>query len=120
MTPDLICPSTYQPLRSSSGDSRPDVSFGMSASPEYTSGLACANLAKDDLKELIIKYKIPRDLHPWLHSEEFVMSELPDDDIGVYHRILDFSGVRIPFSSFLQGSLLSVGSFGTQEGCYFR
>ncbi|GKD51515.1 hypothetical protein Tco_1280491, partial [Tanacetum coccineum] len=46
-------------------------------------------------------YKIPRDLHPRLPSEEFVMSDLPDDAIGVYHCIFDFSGVRIPFSSFL-------------------
>ncbi|GKE84998.1 hypothetical protein Tco_1558740, partial [Tanacetum coccineum] len=44
---------------------------------------------------------IPRDLHPRLPSEEFVMSELPDDAIGVYHRIFDFFGVRIPFYSFL-------------------
>ncbi|GKC71230.1 hypothetical protein Tco_1117113 [Tanacetum coccineum] len=29
------------------------------------------------------------------------MSELLNDAIGVYHRIFDFSGVRIPFSSFL-------------------
>ncbi|GJY59056.1 hypothetical protein Tco_0458948 [Tanacetum coccineum] len=50
---------------------------------------------------MIIKYKIPRDLHPRLHSKEFVMSELLDDAIGIYHRIFDFSGVRIPFSSFL-------------------
>ncbi|GJZ29926.1 hypothetical protein Tco_0574973, partial [Tanacetum coccineum] len=33
--------------------------------------------------------------------EDFVMSELLDDAIGVYHRIFDFSGVRIPFSFFL-------------------
>ncbi|GJX07177.1 retrovirus-related pol polyprotein from transposon TNT 1-94 [Tanacetum coccineum] len=31
--------------------------------------------------DLIIKYEIPRDLHPWLSSEEFVMSELSDDAI---------------------------------------
>ncbi|GJV51952.1 hypothetical protein Tco_1447693 [Tanacetum coccineum] len=29
------------------------------------------------------------------------MSELPDDTIGIYHRMFDFYGVRIPFSSFL-------------------
>ncbi|GJW00678.1 hypothetical protein Tco_1555929 [Tanacetum coccineum] len=29
------------------------------------------------------------------------MSELLDDAIGVYHRMFDFSGVHIPFSSFL-------------------
>ncbi|GKA18644.1 hypothetical protein Tco_0698559 [Tanacetum coccineum] len=60
-----------------------------------------SRLTQDDLDDLIIKYKIPRDLHPRLPSEEFVMSELPDDAIGIYHRMFDFSGVRIPFSSFL-------------------
>ncbi|GKB69817.1 hypothetical protein Tco_0931229, partial [Tanacetum coccineum] len=60
-----------------------------------------SRLTQDDLIELIIKYKIPRDLHPRLPSKEFVMSELPDDAIGVYHQIFDFSGVHIPFSSFL-------------------
>ncbi|GJY37840.1 hypothetical protein Tco_0424204 [Tanacetum coccineum] len=29
------------------------------------------------------------------------MFELPDDAIGIYHRMFDFFGVRIPFSSFL-------------------
>ncbi|GKG50359.1 hypothetical protein Tco_0521459, partial [Tanacetum coccineum] len=60
-----------------------------------------SRLTHDDLNELIVKYKIPRDIHPRLSSEEFVMSELPDNAIGVYHRIFNFSGVRIPFSSFL-------------------
>ncbi|GJZ55172.1 hypothetical protein Tco_0610365 [Tanacetum coccineum] len=127
ITPDLICPSTYQLLRNSSGDSGPDLSFDKSASLERLFGLARASLVAvsfsfpltfsimakkdmdlyhsrltpDDLNDLIIKYKIPRDLHPRLPSEEFVMSELPDDAIGIYHRIFDFSGVRIPFSSFL-------------------
>ncbi|GJV54061.1 hypothetical protein Tco_1449802 [Tanacetum coccineum] len=55
----------------------------------------------DDLNDLIIKYKIPHDLHPRLPLEEFVMSELPDDAIGIYHRMFDFSGVRIPFCLFL-------------------
>ncbi|GJT92572.1 hypothetical protein Tco_1081417 [Tanacetum coccineum] len=60
-----------------------------------------SRLTPNDLNDMIIKYKIPRDLHPRLHSKEFVMSELLDDAIGIYHRIFDFSGVRIPFSSFL-------------------
>ncbi|GKB30180.1 hypothetical protein Tco_0869581 [Tanacetum coccineum] len=60
-----------------------------------------SRLTQDDLNELIIKYKIPCDLHPRLPSEDFVMFELSDDAIGVYHRIFDFSGVRIPFSPFL-------------------
>ncbi|GKC62786.1 hypothetical protein Tco_1095384 [Tanacetum coccineum] len=60
-----------------------------------------SRLTPDDLNDLIIKYKIPRDLHPRLPLEEFVMSELPDDAIGIYHQIFDFFGVRIHFSSFL-------------------
>ncbi|GJX14186.1 hypothetical protein Tco_0205944 [Tanacetum coccineum] len=60
-----------------------------------------SRLTQDDLNELIIKYKIPCDLHPRLPSEDFVMSELSDDVIGVYHCIFEFYGVRIPFSSFL-------------------
>nr|GEY42609.1 transposase (putative), gypsy type [Tanacetum cinerariifolium] len=40
-----------------------------------------SRLTQDVINDLIIKYKIPRDLHPWLPFEEFVMSELPDDAI---------------------------------------
>nr|GEV03962.1 hypothetical protein [Tanacetum cinerariifolium] len=60
-----------------------------------------SRLTQDDLNDLIIKYKIPRDLYPRLPSEEFMMSELLDDAIGIYHWMFDFSSVRIPFSSFL-------------------
>nr|GEV19091.1 hypothetical protein [Tanacetum cinerariifolium] len=40
-----------------------------------------SRITQDDLDDLIIKYKIPRDLHPRLPSGEFVMSALPDDAI---------------------------------------
>ncbi|GKD84195.1 hypothetical protein Tco_1351034 [Tanacetum coccineum] len=60
-----------------------------------------SRLNQDDLNDLIVKYKIPRDLHPRLPSKDFVMSELPNDAIGIYHRMFDFSSVQIPFSSFL-------------------
>nr|GEW21228.1 hypothetical protein [Tanacetum cinerariifolium] len=46
-----------------------------------------SRLTPDDLNNLI---KIPPDLHPRLPSEGFMMSELPDDAIGIYHRIFDF------------------------------
>ncbi|GKC93012.1 hypothetical protein Tco_1158454 [Tanacetum coccineum] len=45
MTPDLVCPSTYQFLWSSFGDSGPDVSYDMSASLKHLFGLARARLA---------------------------------------------------------------------------
>ncbi|GJY87546.1 hypothetical protein Tco_1052690 [Tanacetum coccineum] len=60
-----------------------------------------SQLTPDDLNDLIIKYKIPRDLHPQLPSEDFVIFELLDDAIGIYHRLFDFSYVQISFSSFL-------------------
>ncbi|GJV06708.1 hypothetical protein Tco_1344364 [Tanacetum coccineum] len=60
-----------------------------------------SRLIRDDLNDLFIKYKILCDLYPQLPFEEFVMSELPDDAIGIYHRMFDFYVVRIPFSSFL-------------------
>ncbi|GJQ99249.1 hypothetical protein Tco_0522234 [Tanacetum coccineum] len=77
ITPDLIFPLTYQLLRNSSGDSRPDLSFDKLASPERLFSSAY------DLNDLIIKYKILRDLHPRLPSEDFMMSELPDDAIAI-------------------------------------
>nr|GEW41205.1 hypothetical protein [Tanacetum cinerariifolium] len=46
-----------------------------------------SQLTHDDLNKLIIKYKIPHDLHPRLISKEIVMFELSDDAIGVYHRM---------------------------------
>ncbi|GKC43483.1 hypothetical protein Tco_1061205 [Tanacetum coccineum] len=45
-TPDLICPSTYQILRSPSGDSGPDVSFDMSVSLKHLTSSAHARLAE--------------------------------------------------------------------------
>ncbi|GJX23856.1 hypothetical protein Tco_0228301, partial [Tanacetum coccineum] len=75
-----------------------------------------SRLTQDDLNELIIKSKIHRDLHRRLPSEDFVMSELPDDVIGVYYRILDFSGVRIPFSSFLIALIKHYKVYFTQMG----
>ncbi|GKC71383.1 hypothetical protein Tco_1117266, partial [Tanacetum coccineum] len=61
-----------------------------------------SRLTYDDLNDRIARYNIPCDLHPQLPPREFVMFKLPKlNVIGVYHRIFDFFGVRIPFLSFL-------------------
>ncbi|GKB57218.1 hypothetical protein Tco_0913404 [Tanacetum coccineum] len=85
-----------------------------------------SRLTQDDLKDLIIKYKIPRDLHPRLPFKEFVMSELLDDAIGIYHRMIDFFGVCIPFSSFLLAFIKhyrvyfsQLGPLGLNKGDWF-
>ncbi|GJR53340.1 putative ribonuclease H-like domain-containing protein [Tanacetum coccineum] len=41
MTPDLVCPSTHQLLRSAGDDSGPDMSFDKSASPESVISCLC-------------------------------------------------------------------------------
>ncbi|GKB54123.1 hypothetical protein Tco_0904876 [Tanacetum coccineum] len=64
-------------LRHGTSDSGPDMSFDTSASLEYVSGLGRASLAK---------YNMPGDLHLRLPPLGFVISEILNDAIGIYHR----------------------------------
>ncbi|GJV42790.1 putative reverse transcriptase domain-containing protein [Tanacetum coccineum] len=52
ITPDLICPSTYQLLWNSGGDSGPDLSFDKSASPERLFSSARVSLAEASKPDL--------------------------------------------------------------------
>ncbi|GKA52142.1 hypothetical protein Tco_0745338 [Tanacetum coccineum] len=83
MTPDLVCPSTYQLLRSSSGDSGPDVSFDMLASPEYLFGSARARLATSTVSGQLrlshpdcLKETIPYRMHTNTLRAELVYLDL--------------------------------------------
>ncbi|GJS51314.1 hypothetical protein Tco_0624676 [Tanacetum coccineum] len=96
--PDLTCPSTSQLLRSISlvlarasiaTISKLLPSFGCSGG-DYTSSCPPS-----------LTYRIPQDLHPCLPDPGFTMDRLPGDAIGIYTEFLWFSGVRIPFSTFL-------------------
>ncbi|GJS98580.1 hypothetical protein Tco_0819750 [Tanacetum coccineum] len=62
-----------------------------------------SRLKDTELETLITTYDIPLDLRPRLPDPNFRMINLPigDTAIGIYSRIFDSSGVRIPFSSFL-------------------
>ncbi|GJT29241.1 hypothetical protein Tco_0909516, partial [Tanacetum coccineum] len=62
-----------------------------------------SRLKDTELKTLIATYDIPLDLRPRLPDSNFRTSILlaGDTTIGIYSRIFDSSGVRIPFSSFL-------------------
>ncbi|GKA38152.1 hypothetical protein Tco_0730703 [Tanacetum coccineum] len=62
-----------------------------------------SRLKDTELETLIATYDIPLDLRPRLLDPNFRMINLPagDTPIGIYSRIFDSSGVRIPFSSFL-------------------
>ncbi|GJU08828.1 hypothetical protein Tco_1125258 [Tanacetum coccineum] len=78
-------------------------SDGDNAAPCLPRGLAVLDLLDAELKTLIATYDIPLNLRPRLPDSNFRMINLPAGDtaIGVYSRIFDSSGVRIPFSSFL-------------------
>ncbi|GJX59420.1 hypothetical protein Tco_0290810 [Tanacetum coccineum] len=105
----------YKLLWISGGDSGPDLSFDKSASSERLFSSARVSLAEASLsqiyppdvpRETIPHHippfpRIPCDLHPRLPLEDFVMFELLDDAIGIYHWMFDLFGNRIPFSSFL-------------------
>ncbi|GJY99852.1 hypothetical protein Tco_0517282 [Tanacetum coccineum] len=56
ITPDLTYPSTYQLLRSSGGDSGPDLSFDKSASPERLFSLARVSLAEVSKPDLSFEW----------------------------------------------------------------
>nr|GEV93794.1 hypothetical protein [Tanacetum cinerariifolium] len=60
-----------------------------------------SRLTQTDLNDLIIKYNIPRDLHPRLPASHLVISDRLDDAIGIYHRMFDSLGIRISFSTFI-------------------
>ncbi|GKB76365.1 hypothetical protein Tco_0943260 [Tanacetum coccineum] len=62
-----------------------------------------SRLKDTELETLITTYDILLDLRPHLPDPNFRMINLlaKDTAIGIYSRIFDSSGVRIPFSSFL-------------------
>ncbi|GJT13722.1 hypothetical protein Tco_0860764 [Tanacetum coccineum] len=60
----------------------------------------CA-LSINDLKDLVKTYRIPVDLHPRLPDLRFTMDYFPTDAIGIYSEFLRFSGVHVPFLTFL-------------------
>ncbi|GKC82449.1 hypothetical protein Tco_1138166 [Tanacetum coccineum] len=100
-------------------ESRPGLSFDGPTSLEYDSGKSSIGIVlvqswfvflRSGCAECVITqltwltpslYNISLDLHPRLPPAEVVVLELPNDVIAIYHRMFDFSWVRIPFSSFL-------------------
>ncbi|GJY87313.1 hypothetical protein Tco_0501941, partial [Tanacetum coccineum] len=58
-------------------------------------------LSKNDLKDLAKTYRIPLDLHPRLPNLGLTMDCLLADAIGIYSEFLQFSAIRVPYSTFL-------------------
>ncbi|GJY08051.1 hypothetical protein Tco_0375105 [Tanacetum coccineum] len=64
--------------------------------PSYES-----EMTPKDVKSLALRYGIPLDLHPVALMKGWTMDKLSDDMIGLYEQYFEFSGIRVPFSSFL-------------------
>lgn len=71
------------------------------AAPKADMHVYSSLLSEGELEQIISDYGIPTDLHPRLPPAEFTMNNLPPDAIGLYEQYFAFSGVRVPFSTFL-------------------
>nr|GEU50681.1 hypothetical protein [Tanacetum cinerariifolium] len=78
-------------------------SLVIASRPEKDMHTYISRLKDIELETLIFTYDIPLDLRPRLPDPNFRMINIlaGDTAIGIYSRIFDSSGVRIPFSSFL-------------------
>ncbi|GJW48995.1 hypothetical protein Tco_0080641 [Tanacetum coccineum] len=105
ITPNLICPSTYQLLRSSGGDSGPDISFDKSASPErryaptvIEDNAACISQLKDEyIKGDITKHSLPKFLftHNLQKSGDIIVQQIRSSD-----NLADLYTKALPTATF--------------------
>nr|GEW65215.1 hypothetical protein [Tanacetum cinerariifolium] len=58
-----------------------------------------------DVKLLARKYNVPLDLHPCAPTEGWTMEQLSSEVIGLYEQFFEFSGLRVPFTTFLLGTI---------------
>nr|GEX88896.1 hypothetical protein [Tanacetum cinerariifolium] len=96
---------------SSSYYTSPSVSLTMSvedqvvdatALPKFDMPLYESEMTTKDVKSLAIRHNIPLDLHPVALTKGWTMDQLPDDMIGLYEQFFEFSGIRVPFSTFMR------------------
>ncbi|GJT37371.1 hypothetical protein Tco_0937236, partial [Tanacetum coccineum] len=64
-----------------------------------------SRITQNNLNDLIVKYNIPRDLHPRLPPSGLVMFELTNDAIGIYHRSSRRSANKPPTGSYNQSDV---------------
>ncbi|GJY85697.1 hypothetical protein Tco_0499723 [Tanacetum coccineum] len=67
-----------------------------------------SKMTAKDVKNLVRKYNVLLDLHPCAPMEGWTMNQLPNDLIGLYEQFFEFSGLRVPFSTFLLGDVRSL------------
>ncbi|GJT86224.1 hypothetical protein Tco_1067941 [Tanacetum coccineum] len=124
-TPIFLNGELYQLLRSSSGDSGPDVSFDMSASPEHLYGSARARLATSTLSGQLrlshldcLKETIPYHMHT-----NTLQAELVYLDLRNYREFYKFSsmpmhGLVICIGIMYRSSILILHYHGYAGGSF--
>ena len=69
--------------------------------PKFDMHIYQTVMSARDVQEAARIYGIPADLHPRLPPPGMTMANLPRNAIGIYEAYLEFSGIRVPFSTFL-------------------
>ncbi|GJZ67245.1 hypothetical protein Tco_0630485 [Tanacetum coccineum] len=81
--------------------SEEDKTVGVIALPKFDMPSYESEMTPKDVKSLALRHGIPLDLHPVALTKGWTMDKLPDDMIGLYEQYFEFSGIRVPFSTFL-------------------
>ncbi|GKE05791.1 hypothetical protein Tco_1397809 [Tanacetum coccineum] len=81
--------------------SEEDQTVGVTALPKFDMPSYESEMTSKDVKSLALRHGIPLDLHPVALRKGWTMDKLSDDMIGLYEQYFEFSGIRVPFSTFL-------------------
>ncbi|GJW90957.1 hypothetical protein Tco_0168510 [Tanacetum coccineum] len=85
--------------KSEPGEMAPESSRAV-VLPKFEMHIHTSILTAQELKEAIIEYCIPTDLHPRPPPPGLTMNRLSPRYIGIYMEQLEQGGLRIPFSTF--------------------
>ena len=69
--------------------------------PKFDMHIYTSVMSEGDVREAARVYGIPEDLHPRLPPPGMTMERVPRNAIGLYEAYFEFSGIRVPFSTFL-------------------
>ncbi|GKA30901.1 hypothetical protein Tco_0717206 [Tanacetum coccineum] len=92
--------------------SEEDQAAGVTALPKFDMPSHESEITSKDVKSLALRHGVPLDLHPVSLRKGWTMNKLPDDMIGLYEQYFEFSGIRVPFSTFLLAVIKHFRSLG--------
>ncbi|GKA43921.1 hypothetical protein Tco_0736645 [Tanacetum coccineum] len=81
--------------------SEEDQTVGVTVLPKFNMPSYESEMTSKDVKSLALRHGILLDLHPVALRKGWTMDKLSDDMIGLYEQYFEFSGIRVPFSTFL-------------------